>query len=182
MLHPVPFRYGEPQIETEVSVFITWVPHTADDEAWENLISSCRAYYSHQYASAVLPANVAVEARLSRLLTSFLEQFVGNERVARFLEDGATYSHQLNVLLPAFATLKGVRHLPDQIRGHLNTLRSFRNDIAHKGAPAKKLEQNDMANCLCAALFAFHYLNLIEASMIESSDLTNESSEANLNA
>jgi hypothetical protein len=166
VFHPVPFRHGEPKIETKVAVFITWAPHTANDEAWENLISSCRSYYSRQYVSAVLPANVAVEARLSRLLTSFLEQFVGKKRVARFLEDGATYSHQLNVLLPVFATLRGVGQLPDLIRSHLNTLRSYRNDIGHKGAPTKKLEQDEMANCLCAALFAFQYLNLIESGML----------------
>jgi hypothetical protein len=39
LLHPVPFRYGEPISETPVLVSITWVPHTANDEAWENLIS-----------------------------------------------------------------------------------------------------------------------------------------------
>ncbi len=113
-------------------------------------------------------ANVAIEARLARLLTSFLEQFVGKERTNRFLEQGATYSYQLNVLLPVFSSLRGVKPLPDLIRGHLNELRAYRNDISHKGVPSKKLDQNNMANCICAALFGFHYLNLIESSFLNS--------------
>jgi hypothetical protein len=165
VLHPVPFRYGEPKTETTVLVSITWVPHTANDEAWENLINACRAYYSHQFWSAVMPANVAVEARLARLLTSFLEQFVGRERVNRFLEDAATYSYQLNVLLPVFAELRRIPQLPDKIRGHLNSLRSLRNAIAHKGTIQPPC-QEDIANSLCAALFAFHYLNLIEEQIL----------------
>jgi hypothetical protein len=118
----------------------------------------------------VIPANVAVEARLSRLLTSFLEQFVSKKRSASFLEEAATYSHQLNVLLPVFAALRGVPQLPDRIQGSLKTLRTYRNDIAHKGAPKKPIQQNDMANCLCAALFAFHYLNLIEHDILDPAD------------
>jgi hypothetical protein len=167
VLHPVPFRYGEPIGETKVSVLITWVPHTANDEAWQNLINACRAYYTRQYQSAVIPANVAIEARLSRLLTSFLEKFVSKRRTEGFLEDAATYSYQLNVLLPIFAKLKGLPPIPDTIRGHLNKLRDYRNDIAHKGAPEKPLGNEDMANCLCAALFGFHYINLIEAEILK---------------
>lgn len=166
LLHPVPFRYGDPTRETTVSVLITWVPHTTNDEAWENLVSASRAFYSRQYQSAVIPANVAVEARLSRLLTSFLDRFVSKKRSERFLEEAATYSYQLNVLLPVFAALRGVPQLPDRMRGYLNTLRSYRNDIAHKGTTEKVLEQDDMANCLCAALFGFHYLNLIESDLL----------------
>jgi hypothetical protein len=166
VLHPVPFRYGEPEVETPVGVFITWVPHTANDEPWENLINACRAYYSHQFTSAIIPANVAVEARLSRLLTSFLEGFAAKERVGRFLDDAATYSYQLNVLLPVFAELRNAPQLPDHIRGHLNSLRSYRNEIAHDGALTKPPTKEDVANCLCAALFAFHYLNLIEGILL----------------
>lgn len=165
-LHPIPFRYGDPTGETTILVTVTWVPHTALDETWENLISACRAYYSRQYQSTVIPANVAIEARLSRLLTSFLEQFVSKRRSASFLEEAATYSYQLNVLLPVFAALRGVPQLSDRIRGFLNTLRSHRNDIAHKGSPEKPLDQHGMAECLCAALFAFHYLNLVEYAML----------------
>lgn len=166
LLHPAPFHYGDPTGETTVSVCITWVPHTTNDEAWENLVSACRAFYSRQYQAAVIPANVAVEARLSRLLTAFLEPFVSKKRSESFFEVAATYSYQLNVLLPVFAALRGVAQLPDQMRGYLNTLRSYRNEIAHRGTTEKALEQAEMANCLCAALFAFHYLNAVESEIL----------------
>ncbi|MGI9066562.1 MAG: hypothetical protein ACR2HX_09170, partial [Pyrinomonadaceae bacterium] len=78
---------------------------------------------------------------------SFLDSFVSKKRSARFLEEAATYSYQLNVLLPVFAALREVPQLSEEIRGFLNTLRTYRNDIAHRGTPKKPIEQNDMANC-----------------------------------
>lgn len=124
------------------------------------------AYYSHQYQSGIVPANVAIEARLSRLLTSFLERFVSRDGTKRFLDDAATYSHQLNVLLPVIAHMRGVPVLPDNIRGQLNRLRDFRNEIAHTGRTEHELTNDDAANCFCAALFGFHYINLIEPNIL----------------
>lgn len=160
-LYPIPLRMKEQPRGTRVAVSVTWVLHTLDDEAWQNLVNACRAYYTQQYQAVIIPANVAIEVRLGRLLTAFLENIVSKEHTRNFLTNSATYSHQLNVILPVLTSLKKVPTLPDNIRGHLNRLREHRNDIAHRGVSRKPLEKEDVRDCLCAALFGFHYLNLI---------------------
>jgi len=77
------------------------------------------------------------------------------------LESGATYSHQLNVVLPAFVSILKMPCLPDNIRGSLNRLRKLRNDMAHRGGLDIPIEKETAAEYLCAALFGFHYLKLI---------------------
>ncbi len=120
------------------------------------------------YQSTILPANVAVESTLSRLLTDFLENTVSKKRAEDFLTNAATYSHQLNVLLPALVKNTSVPLLPDEIRGKLNRLRELRHEMAHKGFIDQILTKDETAECLCAALFGFHYLNLIRPRLIGS--------------
>lgn len=169
-LYPVPFPVPppgvEPRTETQINVMVTWISHTTDDEAWQNLTDAFEAYALSRYEAAIIPANTAVESTIRRVLGAFLERIVSRKRVRSFLQDGATYSHQLNVLLPALLSLTDAPHLPDHIRGALNRLRDLRNQLAHSGVLETPLEQDDAAKCLCAALFGFHYLNLIRPVLL----------------
>ena len=61
------------------------------------------------------------------------------------------------------ASLAGLTKIPDDIRGQLNRLRDFRNQIAHHGTTDSPLQKEDTAEVLCAALFGFRYIRLIEA-------------------
>ena len=79
----------------------------------------------------------------------------------RLLEEGATYSHQLNVLLPFVAHSLGWPSLPDDIRGQLNTLRAHRNDVAHVGSGAEVPDYAECGRLLVAAPTAVHYLGLV---------------------
>lgn len=162
MLWPKPFGPG-PCANTKIAVAVTWIPSSDDDTAWQNLVEAFEAYSINRLNSVILPANVAVESTLSRLLThSLVMRGISSKWVRHCLESGATYSHQLNVLLPALTSLIGAPALPDHIRGGLNRLRDLRNDIAHDGKPEAPLTDSDAALCLCAALFGFHYLGLVQ--------------------
>lgn len=165
-LYPMPMG-GEARNSTPVAVLVTWVPHSADDEAWQNLVDAFESYGAGRYQSVVVPANVAVESRLSRLLAEFLREVASRENVESFLREGATYSHQLNVLLPALRSFTNAPHLPDHIRGNLNRLREFRNQMAHRGIIDPPLQRSVIAECLCAALFGFHYLNVIQPLLLD---------------
>lgn len=156
--------YNQPiSTSTNVSIMVSWIPHTSNDEALFNLIRAFRFYHYRENQSAIIPANVAIEAKISKMLTSFINGFVGNKRTDDFLQNAATYSYKLNVLLPIFTKMKKLPILPEHIRGKLNQLRGYRNDLAHRGMLPDNVSEVDIANCLCAALFSFHYINLIES-------------------
>ena len=164
-LWPVPPRNGDVPKNTEVSVMVTWVPHSQFDDSWKNLVAAFEAYASSDYQSSIVPANVAVESTLGITLNGYLSQFVSRERIDTFLKDAATYSHQLNVLVPVIARLTGVTELDAPIRGLLNTLRDLRNKLAHHGSLEKPLEKERCAELLCAAVFGFQYTLYLRARL-----------------
>lgn len=161
VLWPIPLGEGTAE-RTEVSVYVTWIDHSSLDESWLNLINAFEFYVSEQYDSCIVPANVAVESSLSILLTKYLEDFVGKEQVRAFLEDGATYSHQLNVVLPLIAQLNKIHKLPNHIRGLLNKLRSLRNQMAHNGKLDAPLAKELASELLCSSLFGLRYIQYVQ--------------------
>lgn len=160
---PMEGRQREP---TEVHICVTWIPATSADDSWNHLVSAFRFFVEKRYSEAIVPANVAVESNLSILMQQALQAVAGKEKVSSFLEQGATYSHQLNVLLPLLAKLTGEPALSKNIRGLLNRLRKFRNDMAHRGTPDEPLSQDNTAPLLCAALFGFQYVRLIRDPLV----------------
>jgi hypothetical protein len=168
-LYPVPFPSGpvdEAEAgETDVNVMVSWVPRTADDESWQTLVDAFEAFAQGRYTSMVVPANVAVESALSRVLAGFLMRFVSRDRTNEFLENAATYGHQLNVLLPLIVSQRSLPSLPDNVRGALNKLRGLRNDIAHSGVLRRELDRHEAAEVLCAAVFGIHYVRFVEGQL-----------------
>lgn len=164
-LWPVPLANPADARPTDVNVLVSWVPHSQLDTSWGNLVDAFEAYASGSYDSAVVPANVAVEAALSVFLFEYFSQYAAGDSVKHFLDDAATYSHQLNVVLPLVSALGGAPELPDHIRGLLNRLRRLRNQIAHDGKLETSLSQAETAELLCSALFGFRYVGLVQSRL-----------------
>ncbi|WP_124551098.1 hypothetical protein [Burkholderia sp. Bp9015] len=158
-----PQPIGEiPPDEVTVCVMVTWIPDARGDAVWEGLVNAFEAYVNDDYDAAIVPANVAVEANLSKFMYEFLTcQGIARKRTESFLSDAATYSHQLNVLLPLVTSLTGLPKLSDDIRGRLNTLRGLRNEIAHHGRTEKPLTKDTVADLLTASLFGLRYVQLL---------------------
>jgi len=147
--------------EGTVNIAVTWVPSSDSDFAWNNLVSAFDAFADQDYVGVVIPANVAVENRLFYLMNEELGQTCSAEQRENFLTDAATYSHQLNVLLPYIATIRGFSRMDDQLRGNLNRLRTLRNQIGHQGRTKKPFTGEDCAVALASAVFGFRYVNLM---------------------
>ena len=164
-IYPVS-RHAEPK-ETEVGVWVVWVPHTADDEAWQRLVQGFEFYNTDQYDSAIINTNIAVESKLGRLLFTFMHSVshISKERIENFLQDGATYGHQLNVILPLITYFKGFPKLQDEFRGLLNRLKKTRDKLVHEGRLEKVLQKDETAEMISAALFGFRYLELLEKEL-----------------
>lgn len=161
-----PMPLGENQeVKTKVCAFVTWVEHSNIDASWKNMIAAFEAYAANDLTSAIVPANVAIESVVTPFLYEYITRHIGKKRVEIFLDDAATYGHQINVLLPLIASILGFPVLDERIRGALNKLRGYRNDIAHKGVPNRDLTKEEVAEMLSASLFAFHYIQYLRVTL-----------------
>lgn len=174
VLHPVPFYRGANSGETErappgvtkLGISITWHRPTDQHLGWSHLLDAFRAFAQGRLESVVLPANIAVEMSLTPFLAAALEQRgFSKKRVEEFLKDGATYSYQLDIVLPLLCQLNGFTMLSQEVRGKLSRLRSLRNEIAHSGSLKKPLAKIEAAEVLTAALFAYHYVRWLTPNL-----------------
>ncbi len=153
---------GEPKQKTKIAVNINWV-EIENNELWNNLIEAVEAFSISKFKSAIIPANVAVEAKLNQILNKYLlSKDLSAKKINSFLTNGATYSYQLNILLPLLVNFEKFPILPDIIRGKLNTLKNYRNKIAHKGTFEKPVNKKEIGELLCSVFFALAYLDLLE--------------------
>lgn len=164
VLYPAPLG-NSPLEPTRVAVLATWIPPDDElDESWQSLYDAFEAFTVDKYLSVIVPANVAVESSLRRLMVTLLNGTVGRKRIDDFLDNAATYGHQLNVLLPVFAEAMHFPQLSREIVGFLNRLRSIRNNLAHGGGTKLPPGRKEVADLLSAALFAFHYIRHLQVS------------------
>jgi len=146
---------------TEVAVLAAWLPALGDEEPWRDFVRALQSHVDGDYEALVIPASAAVESGISRLVKRVLLKHGSKERVEDFLINGATFSHQLNIVLPTIAALSGWPVLADTIRGQVNRLRELRNDLAHNGKLKTPLESAEAAQLLAAALLTHRYASLL---------------------
>lgn len=157
---------SDPRGPTKVAAMVAWMPPGESSVAWKSLVAAFESYSQGDFTSMVIPANSAVEVELSTLLRRVLESTCGKDRVSDFLKSAATYSYQLNILLPVFAKWLGMPPMPDALRGRLNELRGERNAIAHGGAPEHEIDEKRAGELLCSALFGFKYVRMLASPKV----------------
>jgi len=145
-------------------MFHAMTPDAADTGLLQ-LVDAAMAYGQGRYQHLVVPANVSVESELSAACYLWLTAFCSKERARDFLQDAATYAHQLNVLLPVACRDLGVMRLPEHLVGTLNRLRKLRNDVVHRGKLKDPLDRTTSAELLAAALFALHYIAMFRSEL-----------------
>jgi hypothetical protein len=149
--------------DMQAQTTVTWARHDADDEGRRSLNRALLALADGRLDDAIVPANVAVEVTLARVLSEHLGRVgIARDRQRDFMTTAATYSHQLNVLLPMALHERGAPGMPDHIRGILNRLRDLRNDVGHRGTSRTTLTREVVGECLAAAVFGFHYVRLAD--------------------
>ena len=168
VVYPVPTKLdssNSAQTDTKVSVMVSWVPSTTEDGSLYSLREAFDFYMQDNYLSVIIPANVAVELAVERLLTSYFQNFSSKTKADKFMKE-VTYEHQLNVLLPMIAKREGLPVLPEQIWDELNKLRRNRNNVAHCGKLEKPFEKDEAARLLCGSLFGLHYMKYLREQLL----------------
>jgi hypothetical protein len=139
----------------------TWAHHDADDDGRRSLNQALVAIADGRLEEAIIPANVAVEVTLAAVLEQHFRAIgLSNTQLTPFLRDAASYSHQLNVLLPIVLWGTGVPPLAPHLVGILNRLRGLRNGIGHRGKSKQPLTRAVIGECVAGAVFGFHYARL----------------------
>jgi hypothetical protein len=154
----VPVQSPTEEVGT-ASLMINWA--TPTDIPTRHLIGAVRAFIEGRYDDMVVPANVAVESAIGETMFAWVNAFVDKDRTETFLTEGATYSHQLNVLIRILARVLGAPALHGRIRNLLDELRKARNDVAHQGKLDKPLDKERAAELAAAAAFGMHYGRLL---------------------
>lgn len=157
-LHPVmcpPTQGVVEPADTQVNVMVIWMPAPSEPEQ-EPLFSAGKAFATGDYRGAIVPAQIAVELKLGQVLTDHFSRFAGKDAVRQFLNDGATYGHQLRFLLPSLFRSVGAPPLPDVVVAALQSLRKKRNRVGHEHHPTERAEAAPM---LLGGVFGYQYVN-----------------------
>ncbi len=162
-------RLSEAEVpDMQAQTTVTWALHDADDDGRRNLNRALLAVANVRLDEAIIPANIAVEVTLGRVLTDHLRALrISEKRIEPFLSDAATYSHQLNVVLPLALANTVAPPMNDGLRGTLNRLRGLRNDAGHTGRTKEPLTNETVGECVAGAVFGFHYVRLAAEFLTE---------------
>ncbi len=164
-------------VEGLVGIAITWLPPPTDEVPLRHLIDAVTSYSeavaretmgldaAGHFERLVVPANIAAETSLGRALSEAISSFATKTHAEEFLSNGATYSHQLHVLLPMIGHMTSAPLLDAKIVGVLVRLRNYRNKIAHRGHVKAPITRADAAGLLVAAIFAYHYARMLIRSV-----------------
>lgn len=160
------FLYGVPYNnfvgKVEVDIFVSWIKQQSNNKLAEMLVIALEEFNVLNYRDCVIPANVVIEETLNNLLTKYLNKSIGLDKIKDFLSNGASYSHQLNVLLPLICEFEKFPKLPEEILGELNSLRKLRNIVAHSGNSDKEITKETVSRLICASIFGLAYLELFQ--------------------
>jgi hypothetical protein len=146
---------------TVVSISVSWIATTDRSLPWRLLADAVVALERHQPTSVAIWACTAVEAAVYDLADRALaSSHIGKDRREPFLQDRATFSWQLNVLLPLIFDLTSVPPMSDELRKRLNTIRKTRNQLAHGNDVDVT---GDARMLLKSAVFGLHFLRFASA-------------------
>ncbi len=154
---PAPIKNEEPPEEVALAIMVTWfkttggLEHEYLFEAASSFAAETRAHGSTKWERTVVPANLALELAIGRLVGDGL-------RKVGLSDDRLDYSKELNLVLPLLSRTFSVKPLPTHLLDEANRLRRFRNDMVHGGKPRAPISRAEAAKLLAAALFGVHYV------------------------
>ncbi|THV41936.1 hypothetical protein [Glycomyces buryatensis] len=160
-IHPVElkelqgFDSNDPNIN-QLNILVIWMPPPSEPEE-EPFFSAAKAFTIGDFRGSIIPAQIAVELKINRILSEHYGRFGSKRDVASFLTNGATYGHQLRFLIPSLLKLVGAPQMPEKVEIGLRSLQSCRNKVGHQHL---KVSRDEAAEMILAAKFGYEYLNI----------------------
>ena len=160
---------GEPTARSFAQVSVKWHPVSELEVSYHHLADAARRFAAKKYLAMVVPANIAVEAALTPVLNRWVRQYCGPDDADRFLSGhGASYAHQLRVVSRISARTLGLPEMPGRLRNLIDELRSYRNEIVHRGRLDHKKQALTYSKALLfliAASFGVEYARFLRRAL-----------------
>ncbi len=158
---------GNPESVT-FTCLIVWTSGGRREPAYDLLLAAVRAEENADRFGTVIAANAAAEIAIGVAIDEWLSSFkIGKERRGRFLSDEATYSAQVDVLLPIVCETIGLPRLPLDIAGALKRLRRLRNQAAHGDLLGSAVDSKESARGLAGASVAVALANELRSQLAD---------------
>ena len=151
LAHTSEDNYGAVKVE---AVFNTHEP----DFAQTMVMDAIKLFNRKRFFEMVIPANVAVEIMLCKVLERVFDSIIPHEARKSLFANSLTYGYMLSSMLPITCRLAGFPLLPKEVLDSLTQLRKTRNAVAHNGKSDNKHQPADYARMLSAAAIACRYL------------------------
>jgi len=133
--------------------------HVLDSTSSRLLLDAFVLYREGSFDRMVVAANTCVEMLISQYMHTRLRHHgVKKDRAESFLKQAATYSYQLNILLPLMRHLyPEVPALEPSVLEALDQLRKLRNDVVHRGVVVGVAARPLLRKMLAASYIAHKY-------------------------
>lgn len=153
-LYGVPREGTEGSDSSEVNFSITFADIPREDHSLSNLVHAFQAFLWDDFSSMIIPAFVATEDTLKRVIDTLLHER-GLPAAHRI-----TLAARIEILLPLLCELNALPTLPEQVKTPLKRLMKLRNEMSHEGKLTMPLHLNEAAELICAAIFTYRYLKI----------------------
>lgn len=145
----------------DVDMLVTYIPKSDDQIPFENLANAYEYFLSDNYEEIIIPSSVAVEHALKRLISELLSI------VGRPNNLNTSKRTEFEVILPLICQLRGVPNLDNRISQPVIKLWKLRDQMAHEGASAIKIDLNEAAQLLAAAMFCVNYFSFVKSKVCQ---------------
>lgn len=151
---PIPRSEGE-EGKGKVNVFVTFLTHSPDEHALSNLGLAFDAFLQEDYEAMIIPASVAIENTMGRLVDDFLKinGLPAKHRASKLIAR--------EIILPLGCKLKDAPVQRTHILALIKDLWRYRDQMAHAGHLDQPIAPSEAAELLCAAMFEVNYFRFI---------------------
>lgn len=141
---------------THLSIMVIWLPSPSEPEQ-EPLYSAATSFSNGDFRGSIIPAQIAFEMKLNKILSAHYANFGNTNEVNSFLTSGATYGYQLRFILPSLLQFTEAPPMPESLKDALKALNKKRNKVGHEHHETSREEACKM---LLASVFGYRYLSI----------------------
>jgi hypothetical protein len=147
---------SEDAAETVAKLVVIWATDTEKERCWRYIRDACVALTHGDLNETIVSGNVAIETALNSFLHRLLGENASNAMMKKIQR--VHLSTKFDTVMKLLSAATGWVEVPQKIDEHLNTLREYRNDVAHDGEIKTPPTKKQLEKIMLSVIFAAHFL------------------------